>query len=45
MCILRQPTNQINLEWTTEAVSSDTLYYRLLVDGQEVYGGHIVINK
>ena len=43
--ILKPTLNSTGLDWTTEKVAGNSCYYRLLVDGQEVYGGHIVINK
>ncbi len=43
--VLKPAPNSTGMDWTTEKVSGNSCYYRLIVNGQEVYGGHIVINK
>ncbi len=43
--ILRPREGQYRQEWTTEKVSGNICYYRLLIDNQEVDGGQIIITK
>ena len=43
--ILQPSMGEMSIEWTTEAVSSGLIYYRLLIDGQEMDSGQVLINK
>ncbi len=43
--LLHPDSGTTGMSWTTEKVTGSTCYYRLLLDGQEAYGGQIVINK
>ncbi len=43
--VLKPSEGQTKMEWTTELVSGSICYYRLLIDGQEVDHGQIIINK
>ena len=43
--VLKPTPNSVGMDWTTEKVKGNSCYYRLIVNGQEVFGGHIVINK
>lgn len=43
--ILKPSTGVTSMEWTTEAVSSGLIYYHMMIDGQEVDSGQVIINK
>ncbi len=43
--LLHPASGTTGMDWTTEKVTGNSCYYRLIVNGQEVYGGQIVINK
>ena len=45
MLFLQPSSSQTSIEWTTESVSSGIIYYRLLIDGEELDAGQILINK
>ena len=46
MLFLLQPSSgQTSMEWTTELVSSGIIYYRLMIDGEELDAGQLFINK
>jgi len=45
IAILQPAKGAFSQQWTTEGVSSGIVYYRLLIGGQEVDSGQLLINK